>query len=404
VAYLDSISASVPEFGGYFLDGERNLVVYVTDTTMFAKARLVVAAEITQHKIRDKVGEYRPRIILRQADFSFGQLQGWADAISDNVTGSVAGVVSSGVDISSNRVRIGVTPSQRESATLAVTQSLTTLGIPPAAVTFENEENQVSGPATDLLGATLLRRRAHAISKDLDSELRETLHLTTTLSSYPFNPWLGAVQLDGNKGCTGTLAVDYTPSGGVTHRYIMMASHCTKLWASVSSPPDTTYQGGGVTILGTESFDPPEPRYSDMALFLVNPSAAVPRGVIARTFLDGGNTNIDASNPPTSVVWHVSSEVVGNYVTKVGAATGWTSGYIDAINQTKVGDDLHTRYGTTSANFGDDEGDSGGPVFYPESGDRADFEGIAWGKIQPNVRNPPNLPRWLLQPAERDSN
>jgi hypothetical protein len=116
-------------------------------------------------------------------------------------------------------------------------------------------------------------------------------------------------------------------------------------------------------------------------MYRVNDSAAVSRGVIARTFLDGGTTNIDGSNPPISVVGHISSEVVGNYVTKVGVTTGWTSGYIDAINQTKVSqNDGHTRYGTTSANFGDDEGDSGAPVFYPENGDRADFEGIAWGK------------------------
>jgi hypothetical protein len=381
VAYLDSISASVPEFGGYFLDGQRNLVVYVTDTTKFAKARLIIAAEITHHKIRDKAGEYRPTIVLRRADFNFGQLQGWADALSDNVTGSVAGVVSSGVDIKTNRVRIGVTPSQQESATLAVTQSLATLGIPPAAITFENEQIQVSGPASDLLHATFLWRRAHAVARDLDRELRETLLLTTTLSSQPFNPWMGGVQLDGTKGCTGTLMVDFTPSGGTTHRYLMLASHCTKEWAKVSSPPDTSYYAGGVPIFATESYDPPEPRHSDMALFLANSSAVAPRGSIARAFLDAGNTNIDASGPPLTVVWTINSEVVGNYVTKVGAATGWTGGTISAINQTKVGTDGRTRYGQSVAGFADAEGDSGGPVFWPESSDAVDFEGIAWGTV-----------------------
>jgi hypothetical protein len=91
VAYLDSISAAIPEFGGYYLDGQRNLVVFVTDTTKFAKARLFVAAEITHHRIRDKAGEYLPKVVLRKGDFSFSQLQGWADAVSDNITGNVAG-------------------------------------------------------------------------------------------------------------------------------------------------------------------------------------------------------------------------------------------------------------------------------------------------------------------------
>ena len=377
VAYLDSISASVPEFGGYFLDGQRNVVVYVTDTTAFGKTRGIVAAEIMHHRVRDKAGEYRPTLVLRKGDFAFSQLQDWADALSDNVVGKVPGVISGGVDIKRNRVRIGVTPALQASAEPSIAQSLTALGIPPAAVTIETEEITVSGLRGDLLDATLLWRRANLKSAERRAEPRLASFLTTTLSSYPFNPWIAGTILTPSS-CTNTLAVDYTPSGGSQHRYIMVASHCTHHWASLTA--DTTFQGGGVTVLGTEAFDPSEPRYSDMALYRVNDSASVLRGTIARTFLGGSTTNIDASKPPLSVVGRISSEVVGNYVMKSGVADGWTDGYIDAINQTKVGNDGHTRYGTTAANYTTDEGDSGGPVFWPENDDRVDFEGVNWAK------------------------
>jgi hypothetical protein len=377
VAYLDSISASVPEFGGYFLDGQRHLVVYVTDTMASPRARGVVAAEILHHRIRDKAGEYRPTIIFRKGDYGFSQLQDWADALSDNVMGKVPGVISSGVDIKTNRVRLGITQGLQANAQSSVLQSLTGLGIPQAAVTIETEQTAVSGPRGDLLDATLLWRRDHVNLAMRGRETEGASFLTTTLSSSPFNPWLGAT-IKVPSDCTGTLAVDYTPSGGSQQRYIMVASHCTSAWASLTA--DTIFNGGGVSVLGTEAFDPPEPRYSDMALYLVNASATVPRGTIARTFLGGSTTNIDTSNPPISVIGHVSSEVVGNYVMKVGVAGGWTDGYIDAINQTKMGNDSHNRYGTTVADYASEEGDSGAPVFWPEGSDAADFEGISWAK------------------------
>lgn len=373
VAYLDSISASVPEFGGYFLDGQRNLIVYVTDSTKFGAARSVITSEIAHHHIRDKAGEYLPSLVLRKADFNFSQLQGWADDISDNVTGIVPGVVSSGVDLKWNRIRVGVDPAQQATAQSAVAQSLTALGIPPAAVMIETEQNTVSGPRQeDLLDATILGRRDHI-------ESRNATLFTTTLSTTPFNPWIAGVVLS-RSGCTGSLAVDYTPSGGSQHRYIMTASHCTQAWASVT--PDSLFNGGGVTVLGVEAYDPAEPRYSDMAMYLVNASATVSRGTIARTFLGGSTTNIDTSNPSISVTGYNSSEVVGDYVMKVGVAGGWTDGYVDAINQTKVGNDGHPRYGTTVADYTTDSGDSGGPIFWPyaSSANNVLFEGINWAR------------------------
>lgn len=83
-----------------------------------------------------------------------------------------------------------------------------------------------------------------------------------------------------------------------------------------------------------------------------------------------------------SVIDVVPSEVVGNYVQKVGVTKGWTDGNILEIDQTVTGNDGHIRYGQTRASYVTQEGDSGGPVFWPYSSDAVAFEGVHWAWVQ----------------------
>ena len=128
------IARSVPGFGGLFFDDEGNPVVYLTDLSQQAAARIAVAPILRRRQyvvgLAASPRAASQNVVFRQGEFSFNALLAWADQI----TGAVFRIPRVGfldIDESTNRIVLGVYPGvDRERVTSLVVQS----GIPAQAV------------------------------------------------------------------------------------------------------------------------------------------------------------------------------------------------------------------------------------------------------------------------------
>jgi hypothetical protein len=338
------IADRAPDFGGMFVGADGRLNVYTLG-----------GGGVLSPQVRDSLvgvlGSARMAggIQVLGGQYGFGQLKQWQFAMTGLF--DVDGVVSTDVDESTNRVRVGV-----ETADLipAIEAQLAGLGVPREAALIE-----VAEPIFQL---ATLRDQARPLAGGLQ------VHFSNYLCTYGFN------------------AVRAGVSGFVTN------SHCTTVQGGVES---TQYFQPTSTIdpvaIGSEIADPVYAkekcptsvrgkicRNSDSAFVAHAEGASATLGALHKTdAVNNGSLTIAGA---FNIVGEAAA-LKGETVNKVGRTTGWSQGTVSAtcvdtgVSRTKIVQLCQTH---VSAAVG--SGDSGSPVFKLVPGsDDVSLSGILWG-------------------------
>jgi hypothetical protein len=354
-----AVARQVPAFGGMFLDSNRTLNIYLTETRQAAAAESAIASVFG----RDRFDMTHARVLLAQ--YSFSDLKAWHDR-HRLTTLAMPGVVLTEIHKATNRLLIGV---ESDRIIRSVATALVNAGIPVAAVEI-------------------------VVMKPFEA-------LDTLLDTH--RPLLGGLKVtnDHNVSCTlGFLAVGLGKAGFVT------CSHCTDAQGGVEG---TIFHqatiSGDLNRVGVEIADPlyfsgsgcPSGRMcriSDSAFVARNGGAdqATPRAAGAFSHLaliDNPSFTIFGD---LEVVGRAATPIDGELVSKLGVVSGVTDGQISAtcsdINEvtgsndkTILCQDQVTPTGSSSPAM---PGDSGSPVF-SESGTPlsdlapATLYGLLWG-------------------------
>ena len=326
---LAIVGASVPEFGGMYVDDdERTLVVNVTRRTpgivgsLRRAIRVAFPGEDLPHRIR-----------LQEAAFEFTRLKRWHDSAPDVL--GIPGVIASDIDERANRLMIGV---EDEGLRAAVAQQLDAAGVPPEA--WEVHEMVAPIVATSV----------------------NDLH----------RPLVGGLEIGSGGTCTlGFVATRGGVLGFVTN------SHCTNTQGGVESTR-FAQPSNGFSFVGTETADPTyftggtcpaqcgfgiplgtcRCRFSDSAFVRGDSFIAMTRGLAFPSVgqLAWNGTRIDVVSEGTPVL--------GLALRKVGRTTGHTTGAVTGtcvdIGQTGTRFLMKCQTTTSIPSAG---GDSGSPVF-----------------------------------------
>jgi hypothetical protein len=372
-AAFEEISATVPSFAGYFLEGD-NLVVLLTDPKQAAAAEASVRQAIAKRVPSGADARLdHPTILVRRAAYSFAQLRGWRDQIEQQALFGLSDAAWIDLNEANNQVVIGLADG---SGKAEIEQALARLAVDPMAVT-----TRVTG--RDTPNETLLDR-----VRPVEGGLVNGVAFTGGGSAYPW--------------CTYSFNARYN---GVD--VILTASHCTSSTYANDATTTVFYQDTviGNNRIGTEWYDPGSPflcltptypwlpvpcRYSDAAMIRYDAGVNYQFGLIARTtwrsttWGDSGSTTIDGGNPQFHIGAEQEYPVAGQRVEKVGRTTGWTSGTVLEDNGTCVdtfGSDGVWRLCTYRADYYSDGGDSGSPVFiWPGGVANVTLTGIHWGR------------------------
>ncbi len=255
---LRQAAADVPGFGGFFLNEQGRLQVYLTDP---AKDAAAVRASL------ERISPNFPQVDVRNIDILQGQfgymdLQHWQDEATVSILPMIKGVVFADNQEAANRVVIGVSSTDVANE---VKTALQELGIPQKAVNIE------------IVGEPQLL--------DLDSRYRPVLGALATTQVSP----AGIVQPG---PCTIGFIADYTGQGS---GYVT-ASHCTSAFALNTNDTayEPTYTFGTGNRVGQEAIDPPifaggicpNPQgclWADMAWIKFNSGVTGRRGYFPRT-------------------------------------------------------------------------------------------------------------------------
>lgn len=368
------ISSRIPEFAGYFLEGDA-LVGLVTDLGRDA----AVGAALQPVRNRQGIADQVARVDIRLAQYSYSQLSDWRDRLVDEVF-QLDDVSLLDLDEKQNRVVIGLDDG---SGRAAVRETLTELGIPPAAIIIEVTGRTVPdvGVTTPLVEPAAFRR-GHTL-RNFRRPLEGGLQ----------------VQFAGQGVCTlGVLARRGFPLRTV----LITASHCSP--STMHPDNGAIYQhvatGGGQWV-GNEVHDPNHfycrlfthgCRYSDATMTAVTGFTAWNMGYIARTtnrvtgWGNNGSVVISTSNPRMEIVASVDYTASGQRVEKIGRSSGWTYGEVDRTCFRSRGTDGRVRICSFDARYYSRGGDSGAPVFSWGGGNTVTLHGIHWGSNRTRQR------------------
>jgi len=366
-----------PSSAGFYADQQGRVVVTVSDSTAVGRAISAMARRQSATDVPLHPALRSASIIVKRGSYSFQQLSDWRDSVYLRMLGPVNGVIYDDLDEVANRVTIGVAsavPSARGEATAMLTK----LGIPLAAVNFVTAEPLRPTAAASARAATRARR---TVGQPLNG-------LTDTLAG----GYAVLAQLPNNavNQCTASLVAIYNGAS-----VLMTVSHCTNTLFTVEG---TTFVDGwpaplgvsyGSTVIATETTDPSatgtkcgfyqgiwdyqcaDARGSDVAFATLSGAMLSRRGLIARTSQrvtsGSGPLDIDSSHP-WFYVTATAAAYVNEPVEKIGALTGWTGGSVtatcaDALMNAANGQPDHGQFCSNVANYNEDEGDSGSPVF-----------------------------------------
>ncbi len=331
---LVQIGREIPGFGGVFYDGEGRPAVYLLDPEgVGAAAVKSLGADV--------------RVL--QGDYEFERLVAWRNDLRPLL--GLPGVSFLDADEGRNRVVVGV-DSQAELGRLE--REILTKGIPREAVVF-----QEAAPFEDL------------------ATLRDKLRPAPGGAQIAFSNFLCTLGFNAYRGNVFGFVVN---------------SHCTNVRGEVDG---TRYFQSLPTsgAIGTEIADPafstapPCPagrrcRRSDAAFAKYDKTSLGGLGKIARTL--SGSTEVGSTtlkNPAArlSITARTGSPLQGDTVHKIGRTTGWTFGtVIQTCVEANNGTDI-TMFCQSIVRAGSGGGDSGSPVFYSLSGNKARLVGILWG-------------------------
>jgi hypothetical protein len=367
--FIELAQTEIPGFGGYFIDDDGELVIYLKDLRGRDRAVAAIGRALQRRPpaVRDRgrgLDVARARIL--QGRFDFIELASWKSLLTERVT-RVPELVFVDANEERNQVLIGVAS---EDARSAVVQIVETLGLPDDAVAIEIVEPSLR-------------------TSGLNSSFRPTIGGIGIA-------WRSAID---NRlyGCSIGFNTVYQADNSPA---FVTASHCSDHVARVDGrryhqPPRET----SANLIGTEAQDPTfitsadspttcpswpgRCRYSDALIVKYAPGVEHSIGFIARTRWN--DTIINASSPRFRIVEEVGFPVGGETIDRMGAATGWRGGKVTetCINVWGEGDYVFLcqdrvtgRENTTEART--IVGDSGGPAFSWTSGDRARLYGIVW--------------------------
>ena len=344
------LSARIPAFAGYSIDADGTIVLYLTSLDGAEEAKRAIQAHVASDASLARPRTRVPGIAVRQVSFTFEQLRGWRDALTDDVM-STPGVVWLDLDEVSNRVVIGILSGADDRSLHRLAHER---GVPEGAV-----ELRITG--------------SYVPQKTLLDEFR------------PIEGGTKIQWLDGNVvvDCTLSFAARWNNKDA-----FLTAGHCSPMaWGTDSVEqfqplvPLSGADSATMTPIGREVF-----RYfetlikfrvanSDAAIYEFMPDTIPPipaeQWVLGRIAKPSSGCFPSCPNPnlevdPDQAHWTIvatkSSFVVGDLVSKIGMATGWTQAL---VHQTCV----HMRETSSTeyrcqvlAEYGSAAGDSGAPV------------------------------------------
>ncbi len=128
-----------PHFGGFSFDSAGNLIIYVTTPghgpAVAAIQQMLVPVQ------KEQRGGWRhaaasPRVIVRQGEYTFGELAGYRDRVNEVAFG-IRGVIFTDLDESINRVVVGVDSLMGGPVSELVASQIQSAGVPREAVVIE---------------------------------------------------------------------------------------------------------------------------------------------------------------------------------------------------------------------------------------------------------------------------
>lgn len=350
----------IPGFAGHALDEDGSSVIFLVEGRPSEPARRYV------ERFRQARGlEERPiRVVKVRYDFS--QLKTWSGVFVRLLERPEVVLVD--IDERANRILVGV---HSPSAAGLVHRAAAGQGVPPAAV----EVRVVEAP----------QPRA-ALNPTINSRIRPIPGGVATINSVKQDCTLGF-----NAIYLGTWFEPDRVPGFIT------ASHCSATTFGLDN--SIQYQPTVRSIadrIGTEYLDRAKEdchwlgfclaRGSDASFFRYDPGVTYELGYIAKTTAAGighiGHGWIDLVDPRFEITLTAWSEetVVGTWLNKVGAGTGWTRGQVTQTCVTLAG--LVCQYVSTIYS---EPGDSGAPIFQDASnsatpaGSQVTLHGLLWG-------------------------
>lgn len=93
-----AIARDVPAFAGYYVDAQHNIVAYVRDSAQFEPARTALVRRLASDRLGLPAAFQAGRIVVRKADYTFQQLSDWRDLATEQILGSIDGVVYDDLD------------------------------------------------------------------------------------------------------------------------------------------------------------------------------------------------------------------------------------------------------------------------------------------------------------------
>lgn len=353
------IGNRVAAFGGLYVDPDQDTVyVYMVPSQAGDRAALDQA-------MTDILAANRPpesHVIVIPGQYTFLQLKNWQD-YSDPYLLSLPGVVSTGVHHSTNRLEVGVSSPQAESAVLA---EFAILGIPLQAVEVVPEK-----PSRTESPSSARESEAPAGCLSIVDKCR---------------PVVGGLYIEWienpREAGLGTLGFNATQNG---HPGFVTCSHCAKKRFENSGTVYFQNQVGDAQI-GKEDKNPPltntlgagfkcpeggaKCRLTETAFAAYDEGVAAKVGYIARPN-KVNSLGKTCETKPEYCAWNGTAyfrivgyriSFEGENVAKVGMTTGLTLGKVTGAcrNNADTGAVLVCQ---VTAKYLSDEGDSGSPVF-----------------------------------------
>jgi hypothetical protein len=139
-----ALAREIPGFGGFYLDETGNMHAYLLDLKNEGLARAALARTFAE--IRRGFGpQERARyishdILVHQGQYEFGQLADWRNMLTDPVIQIPGVAFAGGIDEQANRVSIGIDRTRSAQVRALVDQKLEELGVPRAAVVYDESE------------------------------------------------------------------------------------------------------------------------------------------------------------------------------------------------------------------------------------------------------------------------
>lgn len=283
-------------FGGIYFDRDSVLTMVLTNPAGEESARRELAIVFARWNQSTPIG----RVV--HARYSFMELSLWRHAIKRSAFNALD-AVSIGTDEARNKIVIGVRDPSDAGTQSTLSTHLQVLGIPTDAVVLERR-----APIAPLMDLRDRRRPFFAGMK---------------------------IQREDGKSCTAGPLVNrtgvYDPS-----LYMIVSSHCTFASAGYDGAqfyqPDTIDRANN--LVGAEALDvepflceytPKTCRRSDAALVQLSNTSAAARGKIARVSYSG-SIKLFSLDPAYEIDGSSDSFIQGDRITKVGQATGSTTG------------------------------------------------------------------------------